>query len=169
MPLKGSMAVMTFQNAAFRQDFDNKMQEILKSCVKVWLSVAVSKIPTWSGMSRGTLLKLAEKVNYQISIFPTPNGQRREPGGISEGMDKSKGELLIQFPRYGFYWESTVKRLNINDAYDSRQWGFRLITPGPYHFRVTADAAFKDAALKMIRKINYNIRRFVKITNVKIG
>lgn len=172
MSLKGSLAVMSLDNKSYSTFFDNKMREILKSCVQLWLAVAVGKIPVWSGMSQGTLLKLAEKVGYPIAIFPVAEDSKNRgfPGdSIQVGKDASEGELLIQFPKYGMFYQSRVDRLNINEEHDARKWGFHLITPGPYHFINAANKAFEEGAKNRLRGFKTDIKRFIKVTTRSIG
>jgi len=173
MSLRGSLASISFDAKTYQAYFDKQMVEILKSSIRVWLAVAVSKIPVWSGMSRATLLKLADQVGYQIAIFPVVKidhtGRLRVAGdGRSEGRENSKGELFTTFPKYGFYWESTVPRLNTNEEHNVNEKGWHLITPGAYHFRLAADEAFTRAVREQITRFKYNIQRGIKVTTRRI-
>lgn len=145
--LIGSYNLLTFNSRIAKALLHRSAQKILKTAVRAWLKVAESKIPVWSGMSRGTLVKLADQVGVNISLFVAPSARPpRGPGDRSHlGQAQSTGRLVIIPGRYGFEYNSEVTHLAVNENADATQWGFHLKRPGPYHFRDAADKAFDES------------------------
>lgn len=149
-----------------QSDLDKELTSILKAGVKAWLATAVSIIPVWSGASRGTLIKLGQTVGVQITAFPVKTVDktgrvRNTPNRVNLGVEKSQGEILIQFPNYAMFWRSDLdggKHLNYNEENDASLVGFNLKTPTPYHFRIAADKAFFAATDPLMAKLNFKLQ-----------
>lgn len=116
---------------------------ILKEAVRAWVASAESNIPSWSGMSRGALVKLAGLVGENVSTHTAPSAIKRIGNRRQLGEAQSSASLIKKRGRYGFTWKSNVFHLAVNENVDATQFGFRLIRPGPYNFRDKANAAFQ--------------------------
>lgn len=169
----GSYSLLSFDSKIAQFLVHSQSQKVLRKAVKAWVSTAENIIPVWSGMSRGTLVKLAGQVGVNVSLFVAPGAQPpKGPGDQSqEGISKSTGRLIIIPGRYGFEYSSQVFHLAVNENVDARQYGFRLQKPGPYHFREAADKAFNAEMEKGLRGIKWRllIGKAFKVKNQRMG
>lgn len=171
--LIGTYNLLSFNSRLAQAQLHNQAKRILTKGVKTWIKVAESKIPVWSGMSRGTLVKLAGQVGVNISLFVAPSAQPPSGPGdrSSQGIAQSQGNLIIVPGRYGFQYSSDVKHLAVNENVDATQFGFRLRNPGPYRFREEADAAFDKSIKSSLSSFPWKIvvGQAFKVTQQRIG
>lgn len=83
------------------------MVQFTKDTLVEWVTHTTQPIPIWSGATRATFIKLANQVQFNIDISPIvspPSVGNRSALGIGE----SKGEIIANFPQYGWIWESTL-------------------------------------------------------------
>lgn len=70
-----------------RKGYEKRLKEHLivqlHDLAKVWLSAVTGRVPVWSGMSQGSLLKLSEMVGGRIVISPVASS--RIPAGRALG------------------------------------------------------------------------------------
>jgi hypothetical protein len=99
----------------------------------------------WSGASHGTFLRLANAIDFNLTITEAPNAPRR----VSYGQRNSDGNLDIDAARgrFFFMYETRLKHLvynEYNNANIDPDPGLlsRLLNPGPYEFQKTAAEAF---------------------------
>jgi len=156
MKFTATFNLPTESPAKWKKQVALKMQDALERGVIAWLNAATAPVPVWSGASLATFKPLASRVNFAISITPTPLGTRRGQGP-GAGSSKSTGKLLIN-KKAGTYfaeYSTSLKHLifnefnNANTGGDPSVWG-RLRTPGPYNFQIAGAAAFQ-AAMSSVR------------------
>ncbi|GAG59837.1 unnamed protein product, partial [marine sediment metagenome] len=70
----------------YRQRLRDHMVVELHNIAKIWLSAVTGRVPVWSGMSQGSLLKLSEMVGGRIVISPLVSS--RVPKGRALGTAK---------------------------------------------------------------------------------
>jgi len=105
-----------------------------------FVRAATSVIPVWSGASVATFLHLAYAASYSL---PTPSPVHGAPNRVSLGLAEGGGyfDVSASDGRFSFTYWTTLPHLIINEYYDATQWGFNLITPGPYLFQHKAKLA----------------------------
>lgn len=167
----GSLSALEFDGRAAKLLLHNTSIEIMKVGVRAWLAKAEDftirgsdvGMPIWSGASRATLQPVADIIGEQVSKF----GQRAPgaPNRVSEGLGSATAELKIQRGKYSFKYTSDLYHLEVNNDNDARQWGFRLIHPGPYKFIEQCNKAFYEAVAKELA--NFSIR-FLIAKNLKV-
>jgi hypothetical protein len=165
------MQLLTLDSKSFIASLDKRLVEVLERGVKAWLKEAIHIIPVWSGASHGTLKKLAGTVGFPISIFPVTRidsrGRvRNAPNRIAEGESHSEGELLKQFPRYGFLYKSDLDWLVDNEQFDM-SGSINLITQTPYEFIKQSDEAFRASVRNQLQGFKSNIRRHIRFNSIK--
>lgn len=169
----GDISLLEFRAGFVESLLHRSFVGLLKECTKVWVKTAENIIPSWSGMSRGTLVKLGAQVGVNISLFVDSGAlPPKGPGDRSKlGEQQSQGRLVIERGRYGFVYASNVFHLAVNENADATIYGFRLRQPGPYQFRQAADNAFNDSLRKGLNEFPFNLilRRGFKITSQHIG
>ena len=145
MKFTGSLVTLQFTLSDYQKRLHEHLSNEIAHAAFVWLEAVLSEIPTWSGASRATFLRLAREVEYVLSISPTtlnriPYGQRHGDGEVTA--DPAKGV-------YTFRYETTLRWLVHNEfnSPDSDPAVFhRLLKPGPYHFQQKGQAAFSKFA-----------------------
>ena len=148
MKFKGSLATLQFNMSDYRNRLHETLSNEIAHAAFIWLEAVLSEIPTWSGASRATFLRLAREVEYTLTIDPTvasrvPYGQRHGDGEITA--DAGKG-------LYSFSYQTTLRWL-IHNEYNSPETDpqvfYRLLKPGPYHFQQKGQAAFRKFAAQV--------------------
>jgi len=182
MQMRGSLPVFDLSSfLKIDDEIEKFVIRILKDGAKVWLEKAESLIPVWSGSSRATLVKLAQAVDVNISIFPVPSAPGRVGDGNAKasntwrGNDRSGGGLIIQPPKYAFFYRIEDHYLIYNNENDANtSWNFHLKNPGPYNFLEAADKAFTDYVDQRLQRgskivLNLALRRALRVTTAKVG
>lgn len=148
MKFKGSLVTLQFSLSDYQKRLHETLSNEIAHAAFVWLEAVLSEIPTWSGASRATFLRLAREAEYTLTIDPKvanriPYGQRHGDGEITT--DPEKG-------RYTFSYETTLRWL-IHNEYNSPESDpevfYRLLKPGPYHFQQKGQAAFRKFAAEV--------------------
>lgn len=123
----------------YREALHAKLAEALAQAATAWIDTATPPdtanpvIPVWSGASRATFSQLANYIGYVLT-YPIADGG---PDRISLGESMGSGTFVAGTGDpgiYSFSYETTLPHLNVNERYDARQWGYRLVNPGPYNF-----------------------------------
>lgn len=137
MRFKFNYTDVQFNMSKWTKLLDKQLTEQLKICGQFWVEAAISKIPLWRGASRGTFLKLANKIGYQMSVAgPT----------VSKGIANSSGTIATWGGAYTLIYSTHLLHLVYNEYNNANAIGFHLKQPGPYNFQVDASQAFIDAA-----------------------
>lgn len=148
----------------YREELAKILREAIVQAAFQWLNAATAEIPTWSGASQATFLRLARDVGYVHTITPEVSSR------IAEGFSKSEGGIRIDSSSNGkvsFFYATTLEHLvyneynNANISPDPTLFG-QLRKPGPYNFQALAEDAFRRAAVSTVLP---DPRRFIKIKN----
>lgn len=167
--LTGNLLALKISSTLIK-NLDSRWKKINRDGVKAWVETAAAIIPQWSGMSRATLKKLGGRVGVQVAAFPMPGPSgRKPPDRVALGEQQSEGKLIEKLGTYGFIYSSNVFHLAVNENVDARQFGFRLVQPGPYRFRLKADLAYLREIRKQLSSFNPNLRRFITVRRIRIG
>jgi hypothetical protein len=145
MKFKGSLVSFRFDLAKYQKRLHDVLSNEIAHAAFTWLETVLSEIPTWSGASRATFLRLAREVEYALQISPKdinriPYGQRHGEGSITA--DPKKGV-------YNFHYSTDLRWLVHNEfnSPDSDPNVFsRLLKPGPYFFQKKGQEAFRKFA-----------------------
>jgi len=145
MKFKGSLASFRLDLTKYQKRLHDVLANEIAHAAFTWLEAVLSEIPTWSGASRATFLRLAREVEYSLMISPKainriPYGKRHGEGSITA--DAKKGI-------YQFHYSTDLRWLVHNEfnAPDSDPNVFyRLLQPGPYHFQLKGQEAFRKFA-----------------------
>lgn len=133
----------------FESKLDQYVASVTKASARVWLTEALSHVPTWSGASRATFEALAQSVGFIVTYGPITAFYNRQPLGTANGFG---GLQRMGVGFHTFYYSSQLKYLNFNDknvAYvgvGGVKWG--LIHATPYQFVAKANIEFKEFASK---------------------
>jgi hypothetical protein len=142
MKFKAKYRAPRLDLARFKKALDREMTDLLTKAAAEWLHNTADTIPVWTGASRATFSVLASAAGYQLDPgFAVAPDSRVASADFGAGT----GTFLADTKdgRYTFSYHSTLPHLYINENYDARPWGFRLTTPGPYHFEEKGAEAFK--------------------------
>lgn len=145
MKFKGSLVSFRLDLTKYQKRLHEVLSNEIAHAAFIWLETILSEIPTWSGASRATFLRLAREVEYALIISPKvfnriPYGQRHGEGSITA--DSKKGE-------YYFHYSTDLPWLVHNEfnTPDSDPNVFhRLLKPGPYSFQKKGQEAFRKFA-----------------------
>lgn len=148
MKFKGSLATLQISLSDYQKRLHEHLSNEIAHAAFVWLEAVLSEIPTWSGASRATFLRLAREVEYVLSIEPTtvsriPYGQRHGEGEVKT--DPAKG-------LYTFKYETTLRWLvhnEFNSPESDPEVFHRLLKPGPYHFQRKGQEVFRKFAAEV--------------------
>jgi len=148
MKFKGSLVTLSIDFGKYQKLLHEELSNEIAHAAFIWLEAVLSEIPTWSGASRATFLRLAREVEYALAIEPRvesriPYGQRHGEGEVTA--DPKKGI-------YSFKYSTTLPHL-IHNEFNSPQSDpnvfARLRHPGPYHFQQKGQEAFRRFAAQV--------------------
>ncbi len=132
----------------YKKALDKQMREALAQGLMEWLNAVLVEVPLWSGASRATFVKLAQKIDMQIPVSGGPAPFDR----TVEGLAASTGELVadIGSGQYTFTYGTSLPWLvwneyhNANIDPDPTKWPPPAVLrkPGPYEFQVKGAAVF---------------------------
>ena len=142
----------------YRSELDKKMREAVAQAVLEWLDAVLMEIPTWSGASRATFIKLGMQIGMNIPVEPAAGNWKhglftsrvdRRGDGLSQSTgkvdcDASKG-------RYVFIYGTTLPWLIWNEYHNANvepdaTLFYKVIKEGPYNFQTKGAEAFKRFA-----------------------
>lgn len=139
--LKGSFTTLTLDPQRFTKTLDKTMEVQMRGAAKAWLLATVVKIPTWTGMSRGSFKPLAKFLRTSFVIRQYEFGR---PGmNPDTGAASSSYEFGKKGTTYFFKFTEGVQHLVINDEHNVKP-PIHLIDPGPYHAFAAGESAFQD-------------------------
>jgi len=145
MKFKGSLVSFRLDFTKYQKRLHDVLSNEIAHAAFIWLETVLSEIPTWSGASRATFLRLAREVEYSLMISPkainrVSYGQRHGEGSITA--DSKKGI-------YQFHYSTDLRWLvhnEFNTPDSDPNVFYRLLKPGPYHFQVKGQEAFRKFA-----------------------
>ena len=145
--IKAALQYPKLNLAAYRAALADSAKETIAESAFVWIDVATSIIPVWSGASRATFARLAQDVSFQLQLGNTPAA----PDRTSLGLAQSDGGVEFDEQRgiFSFRYETTLDHLVFNEKKNANDGGdpavfSRLLRPGPYNFHETANQAARS-------------------------
>jgi hypothetical protein len=143
----GKLMAPAFNMAGYRNLLTREFSDHIAHAAFEWLNAVLDRVPTWSGASRATFLRLAQEVGYSVDISPVVSsriglGQRLGDGKIT--VDADKGKFLFEYT-------TTLPWLVYNEYNDANAdpdptLFHALLDPGPYHFQLLGKMAFERYA-----------------------
>ena len=123
MKVKISFSALRLNLEKYRQDMTASLEKHTKKGGQLWLNAAIDEIPipTWSGGSRATFIKVANALGTSVGFGPQKSYKNRR----SLGLGNSQGRLVRDYSAnfYGFLYSSSLRYLNYNNS--------NRATPGP--------------------------------------
>lgn len=169
MKVFGSLASIRVDAVATRASIDAELRAIFHDATREWVRTIIRIVPSWSGMSRASVRKIADKVGE--AVFDNPvNGTdrhgriRKAPDRRQQGFNQAHAIFVDKGPIYFFEWQSIVEHFLFNELNNANAFGFHLRKPGPYHSQKIAADAFTrivDSRLrgfKIAKHIKYNVK-----------
>lgn len=154
--IRGEFELATINVAKYKKDWQKQLQEANLTAVLEWLIQATEKIPVWSGASMATFSHLAGAIGFPLFTSSVPGVRSRE--GV--GRSRSKGGVIKEADGLiqGFEYKTSLAHLIYNEFFNANASPdptlfSRLLTPGPYNFLESANAA----AVKQYQKIQHPI------------
>lgn len=161
---------------------DTRLGEQIEKAAQVWLNATVmSVIPVWAGSSRGTFIKLAQEVNFPLTI----TGIKSSAGGFIAagkagpriGFQQSKGSVSKgdKPGLYTFTYGTTLFHLVYNEFNDANQspQAARLFAqlkePGPYNFQEIGKDAFEEYAKNNADLPSPWVRGVLRTKQIRVG
>lgn len=145
MKFKGNLTSFNINVASYRRALHEELSEEITRLAFVWLDAVLAEIPTWSGASRATFLQLSHEISYSLSIDPVVTSR------ISFGQRHGTGKMTADAKKglYTFEYTTDLKHL-VHNEFNSPESDpnvfHRLKKPGPYHFQIKGEAAFRKEA-----------------------
>jgi hypothetical protein len=139
MKFTGDLGTPRIDIDGYKSALNKAMREAISAGLNEWLGAVLAKIPTWSGASRATFVKLADEIGYNVEITPVV------PSREFMGEAASHGKVDIDSPLncYSFTYYTDLFYLVYNEYNNANaDYGFHLITPGPYDFQIEGKAAW---------------------------
>ncbi len=161
---RSSFVKLRIDGTGYLKKVDAAARKIFYEAAALFLRAAVPKIPVYTGMSRGSLVPLAnflksKGVKTSISIPISPSKDRLAKYLILKGQNEQAGKARSDFSfedvggRFKFVFNASVEHYKFNDRQASRLPG---VTSAPWHsFDAGAEAANEYIAknLKTIPRI----------------
>lgn len=145
-----------FDMEEYKKVVFNQLVNATERAGRAWLNAIIQNtpIPSWSGASRATFLKLAQELGTTVPISIAPGAPNRIAMGKSAGaaseVYKDKQEWKV-----GIYYKSTLGHLNYNE-YNMAVAGKAYPQPWsnnvrytPYFFQQRGQTAWKAEAEKV--------------------
>jgi hypothetical protein len=166
MKHKATLPTPRFEYDKYVEVLTEYLSDVIALAAFEWINAATAEIPVWSGASHATFLKLANSIDFQLSI----NRSSTAPNRTGYGQAHSEGGMNIDGKgRFTFLYETNLKHLvynEYNNANITPDDGllYQLLNPGPYDFQRTAREAFLRSVRSVslpdpFRHIKVSIRR----------
>lgn len=148
MKFKGLLVSFRLNLPIYRKRLHETLSNEIAHAAFVWLEAVLSEIPTWSGASRATFLRLAREVEYALTITP------KVQSALSYGQRQGDGEIKADSQKgiYTFSYSTDLRWL-VHNEYNTPDSDpnvfYRLLRPGPYHFQQRGQEAFRRFAAQV--------------------
>lgn len=160
----GELHLLDLNINAFLSSLDKELTSILVKGTVEWVRTMDLAIPLWSGMSRGSLQKIAGLAGVSLFANPVPRApNRRQAGELLEG-DSELFTNNDNSGRYFMFWQSRVPHLVFNETNNANLVGFHLKSPGPYDALRRGQEAFFKTVNPLLRAIRPNVVPFIRVT-----
>lgn len=97
MKFKARFRGLEFDLAAYLISLEDQMQLQLEEAAREWLAAVTGRVPLWSGMARGSLLKIAHLANGRIVVSPLKAKSR-----VAKGEILGDAEIKAETPEFYF-------------------------------------------------------------------
>jgi hypothetical protein len=179
--LKANLALVDLDIKDFTKRLKRKLDVEHRSAVRAWLVAALSKIPTYTGTTRGLFKPIGRMVNYVFSISPKsghdkyffiyPKGGIRYPLGVNEAdrytkSDMDKRETPGQIEYY-FIFENELLYAVWNETRSAPGW-LNLKSTTPWNALVRGAEAFEEYVTTEIPKHLPDHNMSVRVTHIKV-
>lgn len=133
MKFTGSLVKLKLDINAFKRELEESMKKKVFEAWSAWIDKFVEIVPVWSGASHGTILPLADAIKKTVIIVAPRGSAKHDNSEI--GRQKSSAVLTSEPTKVNIEYSTHLFHLFINEYFDARIWGFKLINPGPYNFQ----------------------------------
>jgi hypothetical protein len=122
--------------ARYQRDLDAALRLQLVLAARAWLRAVITKVPSWTGQSRGSLQPIGRflAINVPAPVSPTAPGDR---SGL--GQSQSMFSFTSSNGLHLMHWETHVPHYLINEYY---QVSLPLIDPTPWFSLEAGERAF---------------------------
>jgi hypothetical protein len=94
----------TLEMSAFQDDLNKVMRECIQAIARQWLRAMVERVPSSTGMARGSLIPLGHYLQQPIAIQIKPGRKSR----VSLGMEAGEVEVEETYSSVRLRWEADV-------------------------------------------------------------
>lgn len=87
----------------YKERLKDFLDKKLKEIAKIWIAAVTGRVPVWSGMSQGSLLKLVELVGGTLLITPVPGVDSRifEGRALGQAIQRDFNiTIILDVPHY---------------------------------------------------------------------
>lgn len=145
MKITGKFRAPTIDLVEYEKKLQRYVAEQAAYAAFQYLNAVTQMVPVWSGASRATFLKLAEAINWSLSINPVTSSR------IALGEGSSEGKINVEGVRATFIYRTSLRHLVFNEENNANvmsEHGYKLHLrqPGPYHFQAVGEKSFEAAA-----------------------
>jgi hypothetical protein len=153
----GRLPTIVFDQRAYMRDLDIALAALMREAARAWIRGILTKVPVWSGQSRGSLRPIGRFVNEQVPISVS----RTAPGDRT-----SKGERQQSFSftgRNGHHtmsFTTEVPHYLLNEYYQS---SLPLLNPTPWHSFTVGKAMWASHIYQNVPLVLPNISNYFKV------
>jgi len=138
----------------------------MRQAAREWLRAVITKVPVWTGTSKGSFKPIGRFLNVQIPISPEVS---RSGMGPDVGADKSAFHFSRRKGNQIFTFEVGVAHYAVNEFHNVNLTGqFQLRNPGPYASFKFGELAFNRYVENVMPGRLPKPETFTKMTKVKI-
>ena len=138
----GSFHGIKFDKASFSKTFEAKAQVLVRNAAREWLRAVLTKVPIWTGMSRGSIVLakgkvggvgLARYLNMAIPTphpnsrpkwyYPNPGSKYRLPKTPETGGQRGEYAFPSTQHRYRFRYTNNVIQVGIGELFGTQKAG----------------------------------------------
>ena len=178
----GNLTTVKIKSRLVRLAFALEAEKIMKEGILDWVKTAENIIPVYQGEARGSIQVAADLVDYTVKdwgkVFNTAARDNR-PATWQKGKDASEADLQINRLKgeFLFTWKTTVYHLEVNEQENvaaemaaKNRTTYGLLQPGPYHFRDSANEAFRKSLERSIKTFPFAsiVGRNLEVKAVKL-
>lgn len=158
-----------FSFIRFSKALDDFLQVQTRNAIRAWTRAMVKEIPTYTGMSRGALIAVANLGNLGLrGITNSINPVHPVPGAIDKGTAESFALIITERNQYTFVFNTKVPQFVINEF--TRGLGNPpLLKQTPWGSLLIGAQAYHNSLQTAIKKYRPRINQYFTVQTQRVG
>jgi len=179
MKIKGKLAIRRWSLRNISRTLNKEYEVQHRQAVRAWLREVISRVPVYTGTSKGTFKPLGRYLRVAVPVSPVNTTKKffyyrgkKYPLGLSA----AENYFMFQFVSrrtlftysYTFNYDITLPYLVWNDIQPGPSW-FPFKTPPPYHATDAGEEAYSKYLSEVAPTRLPKIGKFSKVINRRVS